>query len=309
MTAVAWDAAVAVCRSRRRDGRQRPGCSHRGGADPRRLRALSAQECLQLLGGIGFTWEHDLHLHLKRAMADRQLIGEPDTFRHRGGRRWPGPGRRRALAADLPDEAESASGRAGPGGGRAGRGAGGPNAGGLPWSTPAWSCPTGRSRGAGTPAPSSRWSSTSSWPRWGSSGPTSASGPGPCPSDHRQRHPCSSAPAGCDPPDRRAGTGASCSPSRVPAPTWPASAPGPSRTDGGWLLTGQKVWTSMAQQADWGICPGPDRSGGAQARGDHLLHRGHARQVAWTSGPCGSSPVRPCSTRSSSTRSSSPTTA
>jgi alkylation response protein AidB-like acyl-CoA dehydrogenase len=27
-----------------------------------------------------------------------------------------------------------------------------------------------------------------------------------------------------------------------------------SRTDGGWLLSGQKVWTTMAAESDWGMC-------------------------------------------------------
>ena len=30
----------------------------------------TAQECVQMPGGIGFTWEHPAHLYLKRAKAD-----------------------------------------------------------------------------------------------------------------------------------------------------------------------------------------------------------------------------------------------
>ena len=36
---------------------------------------LVVQEGLQLHGGIGLTWEHDLHLYLKRAKAADVLFG------------------------------------------------------------------------------------------------------------------------------------------------------------------------------------------------------------------------------------------
>jgi alkylation response protein AidB-like acyl-CoA dehydrogenase len=35
----------------------------------------NAEECVQILGGIGFTWEHDAHLRLRRALTIRQLLG------------------------------------------------------------------------------------------------------------------------------------------------------------------------------------------------------------------------------------------
>ncbi len=35
----------------------------------------NAKDCVQVLGGIGFTWEHDAHLYLRRALANRQLLG------------------------------------------------------------------------------------------------------------------------------------------------------------------------------------------------------------------------------------------
>jgi alkylation response protein AidB-like acyl-CoA dehydrogenase len=38
---------------------------------------------LQVLGGIGFTWEHDLHFFLKRARADAHLLGDARAHRDR----------------------------------------------------------------------------------------------------------------------------------------------------------------------------------------------------------------------------------
>jgi alkylation response protein AidB-like acyl-CoA dehydrogenase len=42
-----------------------------------------AQMCLQAHGGIGFTWEHDLHFYLRRLEADRALYGDPVWHRER----------------------------------------------------------------------------------------------------------------------------------------------------------------------------------------------------------------------------------
>jgi len=36
------------------------------------------QRCVQLHGGIGVTWEHDLHLYLRRAAVNRSLFGTPE---------------------------------------------------------------------------------------------------------------------------------------------------------------------------------------------------------------------------------------
>ncbi|MEU6486611.1 acyl-CoA dehydrogenase family protein [Streptomyces sp. NPDC046887] len=37
----------------------------------------AAEECVQLHGGLGMTWEHPAHLYLKRAKADQTALGSP----------------------------------------------------------------------------------------------------------------------------------------------------------------------------------------------------------------------------------------
>ena len=181
MTAVAWDAAVAVSM----DGPDGQGDSVElatatAGALTVDGYVRSSQECLQLLGGIGFTWEHDLHLHFKRAHADRQLLGETDVFR-REVATVAGRGVRRELTADLPDEAEQARRELAPLmaelGGDAGGGAAGP-----PWSTPGlvvphWPQAVGPGR-RGRRAGGDRRAAGRGGDR---SGPTSGSAPGPFP--------------------------------------------------------------------------------------------------------------------------------
>ncbi|MFE2289664.1 acyl-CoA dehydrogenase [Streptomyces sp. NPDC059452] len=63
-----------------------------------------AKGAIQILGGIGFTWEHDAHISLRRAVLARQLLGAADTHRLRAARLAEG-GARRELALELPAEA------------------------------------------------------------------------------------------------------------------------------------------------------------------------------------------------------------
>src|SRR3984885_14344856 len=42
-----------------------------------------AQECLQVHGGTGYAWEHDLHLYLRRVRSNSLLFGEPSWHRER----------------------------------------------------------------------------------------------------------------------------------------------------------------------------------------------------------------------------------
>ena len=94
--AVAWDAALALDDA----GRPRAGDllgDRRPGAVALDAFARIAKDCIQVLGGIGFTWEHDAHLYLRRAMALRQLLGGASTVA--SGRRGRGrsAGQRRHL--------------------------------------------------------------------------------------------------------------------------------------------------------------------------------------------------------------------
>jgi alkylation response protein AidB-like acyl-CoA dehydrogenase len=43
----------------------------------------AAKECIQIHGGIGYTWEHDAHLYLRRAKSSQLLFGPPARSRVR----------------------------------------------------------------------------------------------------------------------------------------------------------------------------------------------------------------------------------
>ncbi|MFD8739387.1 acyl-CoA dehydrogenase [Streptomyces sp. NPDC059618] len=98
--ALTWDAARA--------GRERPGvrelAASLAAGTALETACSCAKDCVQILGGIGFTWEHDAHLYLRRALVARQLLGAGGGHLRRAVR-LAREGVRRELRLELPPEA------------------------------------------------------------------------------------------------------------------------------------------------------------------------------------------------------------
>jgi alkylation response protein AidB-like acyl-CoA dehydrogenase len=247
MTAAAWDAAVAVAAGEVEGAALAAATA---GALCMDGYAECAKECMQLLGGIGFTWDHEVHLHLKRALAGRQLAGGSERLCRQVAevaRR----GARRTLATDLPEEADRWRAELGP----------------IFSELQAVTAEERRAIfvDAGLVVPH--------WPRpWG----RDASAVEQVVIDELL------AESGVDRPYIAVGawalpvviaygtedqTARWVRPTLMGELTWCQlfSEPGAGsdlaslttraeRSEGGWNLSGQKVWTSMAHVADWGIC-------------------------------------------------------
>ncbi len=115
--AATWDAALILDAGRMGD--RQPGGeggTADAGAQTRLAVALAAglaldgyveaaKGAIQVLGGMGFTWEHDVHIHLRRATTLRQLVGGTAPLRAESAR-LALAGRRRTVTVELPPEAE-----------------------------------------------------------------------------------------------------------------------------------------------------------------------------------------------------------
>ncbi|MQA26689.1 MAG: acyl-CoA dehydrogenase, partial [Micromonosporaceae bacterium] len=239
-SAVAWDAARAA------DHPEHPIAAAAAASVALDAAVDNAKDCVQVLGGIGFTWEHDAHLYLRRALALRQLLGGSAAWRIRAAELALG-GARRELRLDL-DEADPsiraavASIAALPDGERrralADSG----------YLTPHWPAPYGLDA---TPATQLRIDEELA--RAGVSRPELGIGAWAAPTILRHGDDAQRA--------RFAG------PTLRGEITWCQLFSEPEagsdlaslrtravRLDGGWRLSGQKVWTSLAHQADWAIC-------------------------------------------------------
>lgn len=100
--ACAWDAARSVDE----DGAQFTLAAAVAGAVSVEAGYANAKACIDTLGSIGFTWEHDAGLYLRRAQSLRLLLGPTTTWQERVGA-LAAAGSRRVLGVELPPEADA----------------------------------------------------------------------------------------------------------------------------------------------------------------------------------------------------------
>ncbi|MGH3332953.1 MAG: acyl-CoA dehydrogenase, partial [Nocardioidaceae bacterium] len=245
-TAVAWDAASAYADS----GDQFGLAAAVAGSVALDAAVSNAKDCIQVLGGIGFTWEHDAHLYLRRALSVSQLLGGADRWRLRAADHAL-EGVRRSVRIDLGGQDEQVRSRV-----ReevreiaARRGADRRTAmadAGL--IAPHWPPPYGR--GAG---PVEQIVIDQEFAEAGVSRPDLSIGAWAAPTilghgtdEQRDRFvgPTLRGDLSWCQLFSEPGAGSDLASLRTRA----------ERADGGWRLSGQKVWTSLAKEADWAIC-------------------------------------------------------
>jgi len=112
------DLLVAVEQARAATGDAAAALAAQGAGDGARLAVAVAatlaletavtagKDCVQILGGIGYSWEHDAHLHLKRALSLRALAGGTEGWQAEVSR-LARSGVRRRLTVELPLAAEA----------------------------------------------------------------------------------------------------------------------------------------------------------------------------------------------------------
>jgi alkylation response protein AidB-like acyl-CoA dehydrogenase len=100
--AVVWDAARA---QHDPDTAQRTYATAAAAALAPDIAVRCAEDSIQVHGGIGYTWEHDAHLYYRRALTLRALIGRPGACHDAVGGLVAG-GVRRPMDIELPAAAE-----------------------------------------------------------------------------------------------------------------------------------------------------------------------------------------------------------
>ncbi len=215
----------------------------------------NAKDCIQVLGGIGFTWEHDAHLYLRRALSLRSLLGGSAAWRVRAAGLALGGARRHPSGRVLHDNGSAAAGQV-----RAAARVVAAAVSATPpdhwrdglieigYAAPAWPPPYGLSA-----SPAALVIIDEELVKAGIERPDLGIG--------AWAIPAIAAHGTADQLARFAG------PTLLGEITWCQLFSEPEagsdlaslrtkavRADGGWRLTGQKVWTSLANEADWAIC-------------------------------------------------------